>query len=98
MPAKMRKIVILMAVLVCFSLLFSCFFMAHEAGHICCQERCAICCLVRFYQSLLKTVCTALVVLGLILAPASALWFLGEEAPALRLCPTLVANKVKLSN
>ena len=42
MPAKLRGIVILMAMLVCFSLLFSCFFMAHESGHICCRERCAI--------------------------------------------------------
>lgn len=98
MPAKLRGIVILMAMLVCFSLLFSCFFMAHESGHICCRERCAICCLVSFYRSLTKTVSTVLLVLGVILAVFHALWFLGEEIPVLRICPTLVVNKVKLSN
>ena len=42
MATKLRGIVILMALLACFALLFSCFFMAYEAGHICCQERCAM--------------------------------------------------------
>lgn len=98
MAAKLRRIVILMALLVCFALLFSCFFIAYESGHICCQERCAICCLLSFYRSLIKTVCTALIVLGVIMAACCALWFLGEAVPALLVCPTLVANKVKLSN
>ena len=98
MTAKLRGIVILMAVLVCFALLFSCFFMAYESGHICCNDRCAICCLVSFYQNLIKTICTLLIVLGVVMAAFCALWFLGEEIPVLRVCPTLVANKVKLSN
>ena len=98
MSTKMRGILVLMAALVCFALLFSCLFMAYEAGHVCCQKRCAICCLVSFYQNLIKTVCTVLIVLGVILAAFCALWFLGEEIPVLRVCPTLVVNKVKLSN
>ena len=98
MSVKLRGIVILMAALVCFALLFSCFFMAYESGHNCCQERCAICCLVSFYRSLIKTVCTVLIVLGVVMAVFCSLWFLGEEIPVLRICPTLVVNKVKLSN
>ena len=98
MTAKLRGIVILMALLVCFALLFSCFFMAYEAGHICCRDRCAICCLLSIYQNLIKTICCVLIVLGVILAAFCALWFLGERVPALLVCPTLVVNKVKLSN
>ena len=98
MPAKLRGIVILMAMLVCFALLFSCFFMAYEAGHICCRDRCAICCLLSICQNLIKTICCVLIVLGVILAAFCALWFLGERVPALLVCPTLVVNKVKLSN
>ena len=98
MSVKLRGIVILMAALVCFALLFSCFFMAYESGHNCCQERCAICCLVSFYRSLIKTVCTVLIVLGVVMAVFCSLWFLGEEIPVLRICPTLVVYKVKLSN
>lgn len=98
MSVKLRGIVILMAALVCFALLFSCFFTAYESGHNCCQERCAICCLVSFYRSLIKTVCTVLIVLGVVMAVFCSLWFLGEEIPVLRICPTLVVNKVKLSN
>ena len=98
MSTRLRGIMILMAMLVCFALLFSCFFTAYESGHNCCQERCAICCLVSFYQSLLKTVCTVLIVLGVVMAAFCVLWSLGEEMPVLRICPTLVVNKVKLSN
>lgn len=98
MSAKQREMIILMALLVCFALLFSCFFIAHESGHICCRERCAICCLLSVYRNLLKTVCTLLIVLGVVLAAFYALWFLGEAVPALLVCPTLVVNKVKLSN
>ena len=90
MSVKLRRIVILMAALVCFTLLFSCLFMAYESGHICC--------LVSFYRSLIKTVCTVLIVLGVVMAVFCSLWFLGEEIPVLRICPTLVVNKVKLSN
>ena len=98
MSTKMRGIVVFLAALVCFALLFSCFFMAYQVGHICCQERCAICCLVSFYQNLIKTVCTLLIVLGVVLAACFALLFLGEAVPVLLVCPTLVVNKVKLSN
>ena len=68
MSVKLRGIVILMAALVCFALLFSCFFMVFESGHSCCQERCAICCLMSFYRNLIKTVCTALIALGVVMA------------------------------
>lgn len=98
MSTKLRGIVILMALLVCFALLFSCFFIAYESGHICCRERCAICCLLSFYQNLIKTICNLLIVLGVVLAAFCVLWFLGETVPALLVCPTLVVNKVKLSN
>ena len=98
MSVKLRGIVILMAALVCFALLFSCFFMVYESGHSCCQERCAICCLVSSYRNLIKTVCTALIALGVVMAVFCGLWFLGEEIPVLRICPTLVVHKVKLSN
>lgn len=98
MSTRLRGIMILMAMLVCFALLFSCFFMAYEAGHICCRDRCAICCLISFYQNLIKTICCVLIVLGVVLAAFCTLWFLVEVVPALLVCPTLVVNKVKLSN
>ena len=98
MAAKMRGIFVLMAALVCFALLFSCFFMAHEVGHVCCQERCAICCLVSAYQNLLKSLFTLLIVLSILMGAVCAVWFLRSEAKVFPVCPTLVANKVKLSN
>ena len=72
--------------------------MVYESGHSCCQERCAICCLVSFYRNLIKTACTALIALGVVMAAFCSLWFLWEEIPVLRICPTLVVHKVKLSN
>ena len=98
MSAKMRGILVLMAALVCFALLFSCFFMAYEAGHVCCQERCAICCLVSAYQNLQRTLSVLLIVLSLVMGADCVLWFLRSDAKLLFVCPTPVANKVKLSN
>ena len=98
MSTKMRGILVLMAALVCFALLFSCFFMAYEAGHICCNDRCAICCLVSAYQNLLKSLATVLLVLAIVMGAVCAVWFLGADAQVLFVCPTPVANKVKLSN
>lgn len=98
MSTKMRGIVVFLAALVCFALLFSCFFMAYEVGHICCQERCAICCLVSAYQNLQKSLSMLLIVLAIVMGAVCAVWFHGTDAQVTFVCPTPVANKVKLSN
>lgn len=98
MSTKFRGFVVFLAALVCFALLFSCFFIAYEASHVCCQERCAICCLYSICQNLVKSLGWVRVVLCLLLGALCTLWLLGDQGVAPLPCPTLVSNKVKLSN
>ena len=98
MSIKMRGVVVFLAALVCFALLFSCFFMAYEVGHVCCHDRCAICCLVSAYQNLLKSLTTVLIILSIVMGAVCAVWFIVSDTLVFFLCPTPVSNKVKLSN
>ncbi len=99
MKMTMRKIVILMmAVLVCVAMLSSVLFMAEAAGHACTHEDCAICYHISVCMNMLKSFSMALVLLSIVIAAHILSCFaVLNHVPHFQQ-PTLITNKVKLSD
>ena len=94
MKSTMRKFVLLMAVLVFIAMLSSVLFMASATGHDCTHEDCAICYQLSVCMHMLKSFALVIV----LLAARSALHCAVFEGLPRFVQPTLVSNKVKLSN
>lgn len=98
MDRKLRRLVLLVAVLFAATLLCSAFMMAFAAGHSCHHKECQICAIVSVCQSVVKTLAgiTALILWGQATVCLGTV-FQGSLLPLTAL-PTPVSNKVKLSN
>lgn len=98
MDKRLRALALLAALVFAAALLCSASFMSFSAGHSCRHDRCQICSLAALCQSVVK-VLAQIAVLALLGAPAVRS---GSLRPLLRLprqlLPTLISNKVKLSN
>lgn len=98
MKKQNRKIALLLALAVCFVMLFSAFYIAAQADHDCIGEDCPICYQISICENTLKT-------LGFVAAAAvlsAALIYLcftftKQQENTLRQA-TLITLKVKLSN
>ena len=98
MKSTMRKYVLMMAVLVFIAMLSSVLFMASATGHDCTHEDCAICYQLSVCMHMLKSFALVIVLLAIVMAARSALHCAVFEGLPRFVQPTLVSNKVKLSN
>lgn len=98
MDRKLRRLILLAAVVFAAALICSAFLMAFAAGHSCHHENCQICAIVSVCQSVVKAL-SAVAVLALWGQVTFCLGVVCLSAPLpLPLLPTPVSNKVKLSN
>ncbi|MGN1329359.1 MAG: hypothetical protein ACI4V4_06645 [Eubacterium sp.] len=98
MDKKKRLVTAIVSAVYIFILLFSIFFIAAEADHICCvKDNCPVCCQINACKNNIKNVNTAG---GLVFASAVAVFVvilsIGNEEHVSS--STLVMLKIKLSN
>lgn len=98
MKSTMKKFVLLMAVLVCVAMLSSVLFMGFSAGHDCTHEDCAICYHISVCMNMLKSFALVILILAIVMAARSVALCAAFEAQPYFAQPTLISNKVKLSN
>lgn len=98
MKKQNRELALLLALAVCFAMLFSAFYMTAEADHDCIGEDCPICYQISICENTLKT----LMFVAAAAVFSAALTYLcfalaKQQEKSLRHC-TLITLKVKLSN
>lgn len=94
----MKKLIRVLALIVCIAMLSSVLFVTCAAGHDCTHEDCAICYHIRVCVNMLKSFALVASVLAVVMAARSVVLCAdcGELSHFAR--PTLISNKVKLSN
>ena len=98
MKCTMKKFILLMAVVVCIAMLSSVLFMGFSAGHDCAHEDCAICYHISICMNMLRSFALVISILAIVMAARSVVLCADfGELPHFAQ-PTLISNKVKLSN
>ena len=98
MGKRNRKLALLLALAVCFVMLFSVFYIAAEADHDCIGEDCPICYQIRVCETTLTSLGHGALVLAAVIALTfSAVILFSQPKTHLRQS-TLITLKVKLSN
>ena len=98
MKSTMKKLVLLMAVVVCIAMLSSVLFIGFSACHDCTHEDCAICYHISICMNMLKSFALVISILAIVMAARSVVQCadFGELLHFAQ--PTLISDKVKLSN
>lgn len=98
MTKQKRTMAMLLAVALCFAMLFSAFFIGVEAHHDCTGSDCVICDCIHTCDTILKTLASAVAVLVSLIAVVSAFYLVQEVYFPCTGFDTLISLKVKLSD
>lgn len=98
MKRTMKRIVMLMAVVVCIAMLSSILFMGASADHDCTHEDCAICYQISVCMNMLKSFALVILIFAIVMAARNAVLCVYFEVLPRFAQPTLITDKVKLSN
>ena len=98
MEKRDRKLALLLALAVCFVMLFSAFYIAAEADHDCIGENCPICYQISVCENTLKSLGYGALALAAFFALTFSAAILFSQPKTYLRQSTLITLKVKLSN